>query len=54
MSARSSHMGTKPPEEAEAMAEALEMQSRIPGRGSFTVARDAAAMLGVFGGTLHC
>jgi hypothetical protein len=28
--------------------------ARIPGQGSFTVTAEAAAMIGVFGGTLHC
>ena len=28
--------------------------ARIPGHGSFAVTRNAAAMIGVFGGLLHC
>jgi hypothetical protein len=30
------------------------MLARIPGHGSFTLTRNAAAMIGVFGGLLHC
>lgn len=31
-----------------------DVRARIPGQGSFTVTAEAAAMIGVFGGTLHC
>jgi hypothetical protein len=32
----------------------LDVRASIPGQGSFTVTAEAAAMIGVFGGTLHC
>jgi len=47
-------MGTKSRQEPDTADSGREARARIPGHGSFTVTGEALAMVGVFGGTLHC
>lgn len=47
-------MGIKSRQEENTAAGRLEALARIPGYGSFTVTGEALAMVGVFGGILHC
>lgn len=54
MPTSTSHMGIKSHKEEDTAADGLETRAQIPGYGSFTITREALAMIGVFGGTLHC
>lgn len=47
-------MAPKPRRPIKSMTAGRGMLARIPGYGSFTLTREAVAMIGVFGGLLHC
>lgn len=47
-------MGTRSRQQEDTAADGPEVRAQIPGYGSFTVTSEALAMVGIFGGTLHC
>lgn len=46
--------GSRPEQRLEPVVGEQDLLARIPGHGTFTVTAEAAAMIGVFGRTLHC